>query len=432
MELNPEPVSVISAIDGVCTLMKGLSSKHDIQLVMELPPVLPKLQADPVKFKQVLYNLVANAVKFSPEHATVTISARVVAPADSPLGVETLRVAVADHGIGIDPKNHDIIFQAFRQVDSTAARQFSGTGLGLALVKKFVELHHGTVGVASALGQGSTFTVNLPLPGPQPSAAPPPAATGADARRQILVIEDDPNAAELICHHLRAANYLPVRAASGAAGVEMARGLKPSAITLDLVLPDMEGWTVLKTLKADPETRAIPVIIVSMVENRELGLAFGADDYFLKPIDAERLIKRLRHIIPSGGGPPRLLLIGDDPGFHERLTASLAARGYLVDHAHSGAQGVAQAGASPPALILIDLKMEELGGLDVAVRLRADPRTTRVPILVHSGEDLTGADSRQLAGKVAAMVQGGEATGPRLAAVIEELVQRSEAGDVEN
>ncbi|HEX8254947.1 MAG TPA: ATP-binding protein [Thermoanaerobaculia bacterium] len=289
MEIFPELFSVGAAIESVAQVMRGLgkgTDKRAAQIVVEIEPGLPQIETDHAKFKQVLFNLLSNAVKFSPEGKAVRVRAA--------LHDGSITVSVRDEGIGIDPAHHSMIFEEFRQVDSSARREFGGTGLGLALVKKFVELQGGTVSVDSAPGAGSTFSFTLPVRSHAAVVSRTPEIASQTAR--VLVIEDDPNAYELIASALSSAGFLSVRARHADEALRLARESQPLAITLDLVLPGVDGWELLKRLKSDPATRDLPVVIISMVENRDLGLALGADHYFTKPVDRDRLVECVRAI----------------------------------------------------------------------------------------------------------------------------------------
>ena len=207
----------------------------------------------------------------------------------------------------------------------------------------------------------------------------------------------------------------------------MARRLEPLAITLDIVLPGMDGWEVLKQLKADPATRDVPVIIVSMLDNRELGLALGAVDYFVKPVDTERLTVRLDELLPhTVPTRPRVLLIDDDRALHDLVDHYLDAEHYAVDHAFSGQEGISRVHECPPDLILLDLMMEGMDGFEVATSLRADEATARIPIVVLTAKEMSRADRERLHGKIEGLVKKGERVSRRLTSVIRDLVRRSE------
>ncbi len=419
MELAIERISLPELAEGVAEVTRGMASKASIAIELSFPEALPRVPADPVKLKQVLYNLLSNAVKFSPDGATVTLSARAVPGA--------LEIAVRDRGIGISPEDQQLIFEPFRQADGSSTRTYSGTGLGLSLVKSFVELHGGSVSVESARGDGSTFRFTLPLVAAEDP--PPEDLTGITEETglfRILVVEDDPAAFQLVESALRDAGYIPLRARSGEEALELAKTLRPAAITLDLVLPGLDGWAVLKTPKSDPGTRDIPVVIVSRVKSEDLGLALGADDYLLKPVEKDRLLARLAALLQDDGPlPQRVLLIDDDPAVHELVEAELTARGYVVEKATSGQEGLELAFASPPGVILLDLMMDGMDGFEVASRLREDPRTAETPVVVVTARDLSQEDRRRLEGKITALLQKGESgRGERIAAAVTDVVRR--------
>ncbi|HPR64414.1 MAG TPA: response regulator [Thermoanaerobaculia bacterium] len=429
MEVNAEKFPLEGVIHGVCTVMKGMAAKRNISFEVDLPEHLPPLHADPVKVKQMLYNLLSNSVKFSPDDSTITIRGSHVEAGESALGVDSISIQVVDRGIGIAPENHDMIFQEFSQVDNAPTRQFQGTGLGLALVRRFVELHKGTIQVDSAVNQGSTFTILLPSrfiadgSSREPETALPVVTTTALPR--ILVVEDDPDAYERISKDLAVAHFIPVRAKNGEEAVRLARLIKPAAITLDIILPDIDGWEVLKRLKQDGTTRNIPILIVSMVENQDLAVALGADDYFLKPIEGESLVKRLTQLVPpESTRSARILLIDDDSAVHEMVEALLEPIGFRLDHAYNGKEGLELASQNPPSLIMLDLMMEGMDGFDVAAVLRNDPRTSYLPILVLTAKDLTEAERKRLHGKINGLLQKGSSGPQELISSVKHLVRR--------
>lgn len=427
VELFPEHIVIADVTESVCGIMRAAAAKQGVTFEVRVPRDLPELECDPAKFKQVLYNLLSNALKFSPPKSVVAIEARHVPDEYPPEGV--IEVAVIDQGIGIAPENHSIIFDEFRQVDATARREFGGTGLGLALVKKFIELQSGRVGVESAIGKGSTFTFSLPVkfrghvePAPPAQQELPLTPRG----ERILVVEDDATAYESISRHLQSAAYIPIRARHGEEAIRLARSIHPLAITLDLLLPGADGWEVLKRLKSDPATSDIPVVIVSMIDNRELGVALGADDYFLKPVDRERLILRLRQFSAGRTSPkPRLLLIDDDRAVHELVEAELNHVGFDLIRAFSGAAGLERAREDVPDVIILDLMMPDMSGFEVAEALKSDPATSQIPILILTAKELTAEDRRMLNSKIAALVPKGESSVARLLAMLQQLGLRS-------
>src|SRR4051794_22814421 len=325
MEIYPEFFAIGPVIESVCHVMRGMSKARP-QFAVNVAPDLPQIEADLAKFKQVLFNLISNAVKFSPPEKPITISAQFEGSNQED---GWITVAVRDEGIGIQPEHHELIFEEFRQVDGTARREFGGTGLGLALVKKFVQLQGGWVRVDSAPGRGSTFSFTLPVHSRAAVVSRIPDLVPAEQRQErVLVVEDDAHAYELISMALASAGYLSVRARHGEEALRLAREARPIAITLDLVLPGVDGWEVLKTLKSDAATRDIPVVIISRVDERVLGVARGADDYFVRRVARDRLLTRVRQLTTADQSKMRLLLIDDDPPPHELLDDELTRLGY--------------------------------------------------------------------------------------------------------
>ncbi|HYK01171.1 MAG TPA: response regulator [Thermoanaerobaculia bacterium] len=418
MELYPETFGVRSAIDSVCQVMKGLSGKKGITFEVEVEEGAREIESDHAKFKQILYNLLSNAVKFSRTNGVVTIRAT--------RDRDDIRVSVIDRGIGISAEHQSVIFDEFRQVDTTTSRTYGGTGLGLSLVKKFVELQRGTISVHSTLGEGSEFTFTLPIR--FAGAAIPSPIVGPDGvvvppGERVLVVEDENEAYDALSAYLQSAGYVPIRARTGEEAMKLARVMRPRAITLDLVLPGMEGWQVLRELKADSETCDIPVIIVSMIENRQLALAFGADDYFVKPVDWPRMLRRLAEITGRDALPrhARLLLIDDDLSVYQLLEHELANEGYVLDTVTSAAEAIERAERIRPDVIILDLMMPGMNGFELAERLRQRESTSSIPILVLTAKDLTPGDRERLRHGVSGLVMKGSAAGARLIRAIRSL-----------
>ena len=419
MELLVEQVQPRQFGETTLSIMRGMAAERQIRLTLDAPDDLPAIEADAGRLKQILYNLISNAVKFSPDSARVTLRLRARPASESPLAVDSLELAVTDEGVGIDPSNHEIVFEEFRQVDGSPSRRVGGTGLGLALVKKFVALHGGKIEVRSKLGEGATFVVTIPA---RPvlavrGAGSPAALTGP----LVLVVEDDQDAFDKIAGELARASFRVRRVREGDEVVNLARALRPAAITLDVVLPGSDGFQVLGELKRGTETRDIPVLIVSMVDNRELGIALGADGYLVKPPDGSELVRRVRELTSRPSA--KLLVIDDDPGLHDLVEATLSPNGFRLEHAVSGQDGVARAASAPPDLILLDLSMPGLDGFSVAAHLKSKPETAHVPILVLTSRDLSGAERSALNGQAGAILRKGETSAAALVSVLQDLLQ---------
>jgi len=415
MEVYAEEFKVRPVIESVCAVMRGMGrSTTAPTFVIDADPGLPPIETDLAKFKQILYNLLSNAMKFSPPESPISVRAMHTGDA--------VTISVRDEGIGIDPKNHDVIFEEFRQIDGTARREFGGTGLGLALVKKFVQLQGGWVRVDSAPGRGSTFSFTLPLKSRAAVVSRIPELVPTEDRAErVLVVEDDAHAYELISTALASAGYISVRARHGEEAIRLARESRPIAITLDLVLPGVDGWEVLKTLKSEPATRDIPVVIISRVDERDLGVALGADDYFVKPVDRDRLLDRVRQLTTADQSRTRLLLIDDDTTLHELLDEELTRLGYTIESAFNGEMGLAAAKENAPDVIILDLMMPGMSGFEVAGLLKDHPSTARIPILVLTSKEISADDRRELQSKVAACVQKGKSARDQLVAEIRRL-----------
>jgi signal transduction histidine kinase/DNA-binding response OmpR family regulator len=415
MEIYAETFDVRPVIESVCSVMRGMTRDRVPQFLIDVPAGLPPIEADLAKFKQVLFNLLSNAVKFSPADQPVAVTVMSV-----PEGM--ISVSVSDQGIGIDPQHHEVIFEEFRQIDASVRRTAGGTGLGLALVKRFIELQGGTVRVDSAPGRGSTFTFTLPLRSQAAvvsrEALPPIVAPRGE---RVLVIEDDAHAYDLIASALNSAGYQPIRARHGEEAIKLARESRPLAVTLDLVLPGIDGWEVLKRLRTDPATRDVPVVIISIVDNRDLGLALGADDYFVKPVDRARLLDRVRELTSARGTKPRVLMIDDDASVHAALGDELTRLGYAVESAFSGDDGVDAANQNAPDLIILDLMMPGMSGFDVASALKDNPATANIPILVLTSKDISEDDRRLLHTKVSTFVHKGVSAREQLVREIRRL-----------
>ncbi len=429
MELHYEAFSVRQAISEVETVIKPLADKKSQKLTLSIDEKVSILKADKVKFKQILYNLLSNAVKFTHEGGDVFLNAELVGGDDvsyfaknpniCPGNENCLRIYVTDTGIGIKKEDHEKIFSEFEQVDSSFSRRYEGTGLGLALTKKLVELHGGAISVESAEGKGSKFTIIVPLFDvtafeKQPKLHEPetvePAYDDVDTSKKrrgeaplMLVVEDDPSTSELLTLYLAQGGYRVAHAYNGDTAISRIRELKPFAVLLDVMLPGKDGWEILQEMKSDPELKDIPVIISSVIDNSELGFTLGASDYLVKPVDRITLLKKLEELsfaTKKGRRPVNILCIDDHDEVLELLSSILEPVGYNVITANSGRQGIEKAIAYRPDLVILDLMMPEIDGFEVAQILKGNPSTTDIPILILTAKDLTVDDRLRLAGKI--------------------------------
>ena len=425
MELRLQLVPVEPVVAQVINIVEPLAGQKNIKIESDVASA-GTLTADAGKLKQMLLNLVSNAIKFTPEKGIVTITARRLHAA--------LEISVADTGIGISVADQAQIFREFHQLDPGPGRQQQGTGLGLALTRRFALLHGGEVTVRSQVGAGSVFTLRLPLqPGASEPAAlePAPAAERLDASRPlVLVIEDDAAAAELLTRQLQAGGFRTEVARTGTEAVAKARALRPAVITLDILLPELDGWEVITRLKREEQTRDIPVVVVSVVDNVELGKALGALDYFVKPVDGRELVERLASfkLEPiAKNGATRVLVVDDEAANRTWLTRILEPAGFHVIIASGGQEAIQLAKKDPPDLVLLDLMMPEVTGFDVVEALRADARTQDTPIMILTARHLTEADKRHLNGHVSTILSRGSVGASDLLGLLHQVVDKRAA-----
>jgi signal transduction histidine kinase/DNA-binding response OmpR family regulator len=424
MILRLEAIRVSSVINEVVSSIEPLAAKKRLTVETKSDPG-GELVADPAKLTQMLLNLVANAIKFTPEGGLITIEAR-------PAGA-MLEISVTDTGIGIAEVDRGRIFHEFQQLDSGAGRQAVGTGLGLALTRRYAVLHGGDVRVESEFGHGSVFTLSLPRSGggTKPEIAIDPAVISAadavaeSARPLVLIVEDDPVMAELLTHIAERGGFRTVIATTAIDALAKARELQPVAITLDVILPQLDGWELLAMLKHDEATSAIPVAVVSVLNDPELAVALGAIDYFVKPIRSKELLSSLsRFRFESAAGSPKVqvLVVDDEAANRALLAAMLEPAGFAVTMASGGLEGIQLAKTGKPDLILLDLMMPDTTGFDVIKALRADEATRATPIMVLTAKEMTDADKRLLNGQVSAILSRGSTGSEDLLGQLHQLV----------
>ena len=404
MELRLEACTAADVIEQVVTTVEPLARQKRIQIDATAAGAGDVI-ADEGKLKQMLLNLVSNAIKFTPDGGLVKIEARRM--------TDCMDISVRDTGIGIADQDRARIFEEFRQLDSGVGRRQQGTGLGLTLTRRFARLHGGDVRVESEVDKGSVFTISLPLnaPGIDHGAALRDGTAVArqleSSRPLVLVVEDNPGAAELITRTLEGGGYRTAIARTGTAALAMAKELGPMAITLDILLPELDGWEVMSRLKREETTRDIPVVIVSVVDNPELGIALGALDYFVKPVEPAALLNSLNRFNlkrKSGLKDCRILVVDDDYANRDFLAGVLEPAGFTVITAKGGREAIKLARSGKADLVLLDLMMPEVTGFDVVDALRANETTRAIPIMVLTAKDLTEADKQQLNGQVSTVL----------------------------
>ena len=335
---------------------------------------------------------------------------------------ETLTVTVTDNGLGVGPEDRERIFQSFEQGTRGPPRT-EGTGLGLALSKRIVELHGGRISLESEINVGSTLGFTIPLRSDR-TVSERYAETReptAPSSPTVVIVEDDRRSLELLELYLEGTGVDVVAARDGQEGLEVVRRLHPAAVVLDLYLPKLDGWDVLALLKADPGTSVIPVIIVSMVDERGKGFALGAADYLVKPVGRDEVLAALNRALALPESQPSVVAIDDDPKALALVTAVLEREGWTVLQAVSGEDGVALARSRHPSVVLVDLVMPGMDGFDVVARLRRDPETASIPIVILTAKALTREDKERLRGQISYVANKGEFDSGHLADLVKRV-----------
>jgi adenylate cyclase len=427
MELNLETFSVAPLIDEVVKTFEMLAAKNANRIVVECDPATKSIHADQMRVRQALLNLVSNANKFT-ERGTVTIRAR----RREIDGREWIEIAVADTGIGMTPAQMEKLFQEFSQADSSTTRKYGGTGLGLAISQRFCQMMGGDISVQSEPGRGSTFTIRLPanIIGIDTAAAAPEAtpwtrttATSHDAPL-IVVVDDDPTGREVVARFLEREGFSVALADGGREALRLVRELHPTAVTLDVIMPDLDGWTVLAAIKGDPTLADIPVILMTIVDEKNRGYSLGAAEYLVKPVDREKLTQILRRIC----GPIRgcVLVVDDDDIVRHQMRLQLQHGGWSISEAANGRIALARLDEARPDAIILDLIMPEMDGFEFLEEMRRRAEWRDIPIVVVTSKDLTAEDRSRLNGGVERIIQktGRDDTLREVRGVLSKLLER--------
>jgi signal transduction histidine kinase/CheY-like chemotaxis protein len=396
LELQLVALDASAAVDEAVTALQPLVHGKHLEVIVAVPP-LP-LRADPIRLRQILTNLLSNAIKFTPDGGRIFVAAQRVGG--------QIQLSVTDTGPGIDPADQQRVFEEFQQVGDPSMHR-AGTGLGLALTRRLVQAHGGRIDLHSEPGRGARFTIHLPAPTATENETEPLIDTtddqAAGGTGGILIVEDNVAAAELLATHLRRAGYPVTIAANGETGLALAATVDPDIILLDVNLPGIDGWDVMRHLKTDPHLRHIPVAVISVADHHAVGLALGAVDYFVKPINHDVLLAWLvRHgmIPPVAADDTAVLVIDDDPAVLTLMDRTLNRHGVRVVGVGSGTDGLRLARRHRFDLIICDLVMPDIDGFTVIAALHDDPATRHIPVLVLTAHDITEADKTRLSGKI--------------------------------
>jgi signal transduction histidine kinase/DNA-binding response OmpR family regulator len=403
MDLFLEPFDVAPLVTDIAAVVAPLADRNGTRLEVRCDPGVGEMRADLTKVRQALFNLLSNACKFT-ERGTVTLAAA----REAGDGGDRVVFTVRDTGIGMTEEQIGRLFQEFTQAEAATSRRYGGTGLGLALSRRICRLMGGDVTVESAPGRGSTFTVRLPAEVTASSAeaagpAAPGVAEGPAGGGLVLVIDDDPAVRELMRRYLAREGFRVAVAGSGDEGLRLARALRPDAITLDVMMPGLDGWAVLGALKGDAATADVPVVMLTIVDDRNLGYALGAAEYLTKPIDRGRLLAvlaRYRRDRPA-------LIVEDDAPLRELLRRMLEREGYAVVEAEHGRAALERVREGAPGIVLLDLMMPVMDGFEFLVELRREEAWRVIPVIVLTARDLSAEERERLSGSVTRILQKG-------------------------
>ncbi len=413
MDLFFAEYSIPEFAQTIHSTIQPMLRETSLQFKIEIDDELDIHSTDENKLKQIILNLLSNAIKFTPQ-GSISLQ---IKPTKF---VDVIDFSVIDTGIGIDQSNFDKIFDPFRQIDGSATRRYGGTGLGLAVTKKMIELLGGKITVESELGKGSVFKFVIPSKkqgdNPKPltedqinamflASSPKNGISDSDdviaidpAKKTILLVDDDHEAIYIAKKYLADGPYNVLTAKDGDAAIAMAKSYLPDIITLDIMLPKKDGWEVLQDLKKNPATLNIPIAIVSMIDNKKLGFSLGAADYLVKPVTREMFLKRLNKLHESRG-LKKILIVDDDLSQAELVEEILESDDFNSEVATSGDAAIAMARRNSYSLVILDLLMPNIDGFAVLKNLQTDPLTEKVPVLVLTGKLLTQEDQKKLSGK---------------------------------
>jgi adenylate cyclase len=425
MDVFIEPVDIEAVIKEVLSIVKPLADKSGNIIELICPTDIGSFRSDQTKLKQCLLNLMSNANKFTSKGALTLTVAR-----EANAGV---CFRVSDTGVGMTEEQIGRLFQAFSQADASTTKRFGGTGLGLAITKCFCTLLGGDVTVESTPGAGSTFIIRLPDDGVSaPAVVDSPAlAAAADGRATVLVVDDDASVRGLLAKTLEKEGYRVIPACNGVEALALAREHRPQAITLDVMMPQLDGWGALKELKADIELRDIPVIMVTVLNERGMAIPLGAADFLTKPVDRQRLTAILRDHCANPSGAS-ILVVEDDLPTRELLCHSLTNMGYAAYAAVNGRDGLDWLPNHPtPNLILLDLMMPEMDGFEFLRELRKQPAFVDVPVIVVTAKELTADDVRILKGQTERIITKDQTYLTELSAAVGERLARQPSGQTE-
>ena len=404
-----EAFSVDALLKSVADMVGSLVGKRGNTLLIDAPQPLGGMHTDQVKLRQCLFNLLGNAAKFT-ERGTITLRVRRFEREQR----DWVEFAVEDSGIGLTPEQLAGLFERFVQADSSTTRRYGGTGLGLSITRAFTELMGGEVDVTSEQGRGSTFVIRVPVELTEPPAEPIEAVEMTPRDDSVLIIDDDPGTRDLIARYLQREGFVTRQAGDGKTGLAMAKALHPRVVLLDVMMPQMDGWSVLSAIRGDPDLAATPVIMVSFVHEEGVAASLGANDYLAKPIEWDELRTVLARYRLGAIGDD-ILVVDDDADTRTRLTAMLNRSGFKVRAAADGPTALTMAEEAKPAVVLLDLMMPDMDGFTVLKKLRAREDWQDIAVVILTAKDITADERRFLQGEADQILTKGNTTFRELA-----------------
>ncbi|HEX9584759.1 MAG TPA: response regulator [Gammaproteobacteria bacterium] len=421
MDLYFEGFDLKELLLDITNTIQPLVKKNSNRLELICDPELGTMHTDMTKVRQAMFNLISNAAKFTSE-GTITVRATRESEAEG----DRVRLSVADTGIGMTPEQMDKLFQPFSQADASTTRQYGGTGLGLAISRHYCQMLGGDISASSEPGKGTTFVIALPVvakPAPveeqgrQAGRDREVATDAADGRKRVLVVDDEPQVRDIVSRHLSRHGFNVDTAASGQEALDKARSFRPDAVTLDVLMPHMDGWAVLSKFKRDPELENIPVVMVTIVEDKQLGFSLGAAEYLTKPVDQSELRAAVERVV-DGRKSGNVLVVDDDRATREVIRQVMKKEGWNVYEAENGRRAMEVLDAADPRVILLDILMPEMDGFEFLTEIRRHEAWREIPVIVITAKDLTEDDMERLEGKVEGVLLKGSRP---LGALLEEL-----------
>ncbi len=403
MEIYVEAFDLQPLLEEVVSTVAPLVKKNGNTLVLKTDLTSPGIETDKTKLRQNLFNLLSNAAKFT-ENGEIELRVSTVIRE----GDEYIRFAVRDEGIGMTPAQSEKLFQAFVQADQSTTRNFGGTGLGLAIAQQFTKMMGGEISVESKEGEGSIFSFEIPAAFTAGIAAPDGIHTpdAKSSRGRILIVDDEEEARSAVARIVREDGYEVLMASNAETGLKIAREHAPDAVILDVIMPERDGWSMLKEMKSDPVLCETPVILATIVADREMGLAFGAVEHLTKPVDPGRLIATLEAI--ADGYDKDVLIVDDDIATRNLFRRILSREGWNVREASDGRQALSQLEKSRPTLMVLDIMMPNVDGFDVLKSIRATDSLADLPVIVATSKDLSREELEWLKAHAGEVIRKGD------------------------